>query len=167
MNSDPNVTAMRTTLDDRQLARLQKMARGFSLNLFLGLFAIALSFIENSPAWTCYVLLTGWIGVVMGLTGGPGYADHLLKRGRGRHELSSGTVIVLSLITFWIPTLAAAVYGLALSGGLRESIQPQSRLDDVGIKLIIQSFAMFYLSAGTTWAIVAAEAKKTQRAVES
>ena len=100
--------------------------------------------------------------MVTGLTGGPGYADHLLKRVPTEQRVSKAMAILMGLVTFWIPTLAAAIFGLALAGALREELQPQSRIDDNSAKLIFQVFAMYFLSAGTTWAIVAAEVKKVQ-----
>ena len=151
---------MNSSLEPEKLDKLRRLSRGLSINFFLGIFGVILSFFENSPAWTCFILLTGWIGVVMGLTGGPGYAMHLLGQVPAGQQLSKPVVFVLGLVTFWIPTLAAAVYGLALAGGLREDIQPQSHIDDNSMKMIFQVFVMYFLSAGTTWGIVYAETKK-------
>lgn len=153
--------------DAEKLAKLRKMARVLGLNFFLGLLGVVLSFSENSPFWSCFVVLTAWIGVVMGLTGGPGFADYLLGRVPPHRHVSKAWAILLSLGTFWIPTLATAVFGMVLAGALRVELQPQSFRDDQNVNLLFQIFAMYFISAGTSWSIVGHEVKKVQREVEA
>lgn len=154
-------------IDAQQLAKLRKMAWGISLNFWLGVVGCVLSFFESSGLWTVFIVLTAWIGVVMGLTGGPGFADYLLNRIPPHRQISKGLAFILGLVTFWIPTLSVAVFGLVLAGALREDLQPQSHLDDKSFSIIFQVFAMYFLSAGTCWAIVGKEVKRVQRALEA
>ncbi|TWU07496.1 hypothetical protein [Stieleria varia] len=153
--------------DAKKLESLRKMAFGIGLNFWLGVLATVLSFFENSPAWTFYIVLTAWIGVVMGLTGGPGFAKQLLGKMSPEQQLTRPMTFTLSLVTFWIPTLAAAVFGLALTGALREGLQPQSHLDDNDTRLIFQVFAMYFLSAGTCWIIVGVAVKQAQQELKA
>ena len=149
--------------DAKRLRDLRKMSFGIGLNFWLGVIGVILCFFENSPAWTFYIVLTAWIGVVMGLTGGPGFADYLLGRLPPQRQVSKGMLTILSLVTFWIPTLAAAVFAMAMAGALSENHQPQSRIDDNSMKMILQSFAMYFISAGTTWMIVGREVRLAQK----
>ena len=148
--------------DAKKLAKLRKMATAFRLNFMLGILGVVMSIFENSPFWTFFIVLTAWIGVVMGLTGGPGFADHLLRRVPSHRTVSKGVAIVMSLATFWIPTLATAVFAMALTGALREELRPQSTLDDKNLMVMFQAFAMYFISAGTCWEIVGREVKLVQ-----
>ena len=154
-------------LDAERLVKLRKMAKGISINFWLGVVAVFVSFFEQSPVWTYFVVLTAWIGVVMGLTGGPGFADYLLERSPPRRQVSKGMMIVLSLSTFWIPTLATAVFGLGLAGVLPDNHAPKSHLADNSLMMILQAFAMYFISAGNTWMIVGKEVRLAQQELEA
>ena len=55
-----------TPPDAVQLAKLGKMASALSKLFWPGLFGVFLCFFENSPYWAFFIVLTGWIGIVMG-----------------------------------------------------------------------------------------------------
>lgn len=146
-------------MERKELEKLARTARRNSVNIWFGLASVVLSFFENSYPWTAFILLTGWIGVVMGLSGGVGFADYLLNRQPAHRHVSKRAMIGISLITFWIPALCVALFGIGLAGGLAEGLQPKSHIHGREFVLIIQVFAMFFLAAGTTWAIVAKEVR--------
>lgn len=153
-----------------QLENIRKMSSILRHLVWPGAFGVFLCLFENSPIWTVFIVLTAWIGVVMGLTGGPGLADHLFKKVPSHRQVSKGMATILSVGTFWIPTLATGVFGIALARFLREDLQPQSHIDD-NLKnyllLNLQVFAMYFLAAGVCWTIVGRELKLVQKELET
>ena len=159
-----------TPPDATLLARLRKLASILSQFLWPGVFGVFLSFFENSPVWTFFIVLTAWLGVVMGLTGGPGLADYLLQRVPSHRQVSKGMATVFSLGTFWIPTMATAIFGLVLTVALREDLQPQSHVNDNlrnYLLLVLQAFSMYFIATGVSWSVVRREVKLVQQESET
>ena len=156
-----------TQLDATRLASINKMSKTLKLFVWPGALGVLLSFFENSPFWSIFILLNAWIGVVMGLTGGPGFADYLLQKVPPHRQVSKGTATLLSLVTFWIPTLAMAAFTLPLARALREDLRPQSQLDDNFLVLMPQVFVMYFLAAGVSWTIVGREVKLVQQELDA
>ena len=123
--SDPNVNQFSDNqVSGKKLAGLEKMSRIMQFALLLGIMMAVSACLSGSVVWACYCVLTGWIGIVIGLTGGGGWSAHLLGQVPIERRVSNAQGIFLSLFTFWIPTLAAAVFGMGLVGVLPEKFQP-------------------------------------------
>lgn len=159
-----------TPPDATRLAGAKKMSGILKHLAWPGVIGVILSFFENSPVWTFFIVLTTWLGVVIGLTGGPGLADHLLNKTPAHRRVSQRKWTMLSVGTFWIPTLATGMLGMVLTGGLREDLQPYSHVNDSVrnyLLLIVQSYSMYFVAAGVSWWVVGREVKAAQQSLET
>lgn len=156
--------------DPMQIARISKMSSILKLFVWPGAAGVLVSFFEQSPLWTFFIVLTGWIGVVMGLSGGPGVIDHLLKMAPSHRQVSNRMWTMVSVGTFWIPALATGIFGIGLASSLGENHQPQSHLNDnLGNYLLLnlQVFSLYFLATGVCWMVVGRELRRTQQGVDS
>jgi hypothetical protein len=151
-----------TKTDAKKLADVRKLSKALRVLLWVGLFGMLMSLFEESVVWSIYCVLTGWIGIVIGLVGGAGWADYLLDQVPEHRRVSKTTVTVMSLFTYWIPTLAVLVFGLMLAGALREDLQPVSYIGGKSLGMIFESAAMYFTAAGASWAVVFREVKILQ-----
>ncbi|GEM_PF-6318400 len=146
-------------LSEQKLAGLEKMSRIMGVALLIGLGMMVSACLSGSFEWGFYCVLTGWIGIALGLTGGGGWAAHLLGQVPPQHRVSKGQGIFLSLFTFWIPALAAAVFGMGLVGALPDGLQPDG-YEQHKMRVMFESFAMYFTAAGTTWCVVGRAVKQ-------
>jgi hypothetical protein len=131
-------------------------SRFFQINLVLGTGVMLSACMSGSFPWGFYCVLTGWIGLVLGSAAGTGWSDHLLGRTLEHRRCSKVQGFVLSLFTFWIPTLAAAVFGLGLVGALPDGLKPAGHASGKG-RILIESFAMYFCAVGACWLVVGRE----------
>lgn len=140
------------------LDKMHRLAGPSSINLGIGLMLVVSACLHGSFPWAFYCVLTGWIGVVLESSGGTLWAYQLLGRAPKHHQLSKSQLMFISILTFWIPTLAVAAFGLGMVGALPEGLQPTNYAQS-GFRVLMESFTMFFLTAGASLRAVTSEAR--------
>ncbi|MEZ6088321.1 MAG: hypothetical protein R3C05_09910 [Pirellulaceae bacterium] len=146
---------------NEKLDQMLKLCRMMGLVFGAGIILMLTACFSGSAPWAFYCVMMGWIGIVLGTYAGTLWAEQLLGKAPPHRQVSQRAAYFGSIFTFWIPSLAAAVFGMGLVGALPESLQPKGYSDSPTL-VMFQSFVFYFVYGGQTWISLAKEIRQSR-----